>query len=135
VPKDSDHLQYAGRTTDRARLHILLTNHLHIISPFHYDHSIKKMTEPSLKFKLIKLAGAVEELKTEIWNRLTTFGVEFDTKTSLGIDEPARMIRSLPTLVLYDDKGLEIFDNITYHKDYYLTNSEIEICQRYGTSF
>ncbi|KAJ3253699.1 hypothetical protein HK103_000357 [Boothiomyces macroporosus] len=32
-------------------------------------------------------------------------------------------------MILYDDKGLEIFDKITYDKDYYLTNAEIEVLQ------
>jgi hypothetical protein len=91
-----------------------------------------KVVQP---FKLVKLAGAVEELKKVIWSSLTTHTCPFDTKTSLGTDEPSRMIRSLPTMVLYDDKGLDIFDKITYHPDYYLTNSEIEICQQYGRHY
>ena len=37
------------------------------------------------------------------------------------------MIRSIPTMVLYDDKGLQIFDKITYSPDYYLTMSEIDV--------
>lgn len=36
-------------------------------------------------------------------------------------------------MVLYDDKGLEIFDKITYHEDYYLTNAEIDILQTYSS--
>lgn len=87
-----------------------------------------------IKPTIIKLAGAVEESRKAIWSKFTSHTVAFDTKTSLGIDEPSRMIRSLPTLVLYDDKGLGIFDKITYHADYYLTNSEIEICKKYGTT-
>ena len=39
----------------------------------------------------------------------------------------ARQPKSIPTMVLYDDKGLEIFDQITYCKDYYLTDAEIDI--------
>jgi EasF-like predicted methyltransferase len=38
----------------------------------------------------------------------------------------------LPTMILYDQKGLEIFDKITYHEDYYLTNSEIDILETYA---
>jgi L-histidine Nalpha-methyltransferase / hercynylcysteine S-oxide synthase len=38
----------------------------------------------------------------------------------------------LPTMILYDQKGLEIFDKITYHEDYYLTNSEIDILETYS---
>ncbi|KAJ3068445.1 hypothetical protein HK102_007170, partial [Quaeritorhiza haematococci] len=42
------------------------------------------------------------------------------------------LLRSIPTLVLYDDRGLEIFDQITYIDEYYLTNAEIDIFKRYG---
>ncbi|KAJ1965408.1 hypothetical protein GGI12_000800 [Dipsacomyces acuminosporus] len=35
--------------------------------------------------------------------------------------------RSLPTLLLYDDHGLDLFDQITYLPEYYLTNCEIEV--------
>ena len=37
------------------------------------------------------------------------------------------LLRSLPTMLLYDDHGLDIFDKITYDKDYYLTKAEIDI--------
>ncbi|KAI9206856.1 histidine-specific methyltransferase, partial [Polychytrium aggregatum] len=39
-------------------------------------------------------------------------------------------LRSIPTLVLYDDRGLDIFDKITYLDEYYLTNAEIDILTR-----
>ncbi len=35
--------------------------------------------------------------------------------------------RSFPTLLLYDTKGLKIFEEITYLDEYYLTNAEIEV--------
>ncbi|KAI9090187.1 histidine-specific methyltransferase [Phlyctochytrium arcticum] len=42
------------------------------------------------------------------------------------------LLRSIPTMVLYDDRGLEIFDRITYDKDYYLTESEIDVLRNYA---
>ncbi|KAJ2357185.1 hypothetical protein GGF43_001619, partial [Coemansia sp. RSA 2618] len=36
-------------------------------------------------------------------------------------------VRSLPTVLLYDDTGLDLFDRITYLPEYYLTACEIEI--------
>jgi len=33
----------------------------------------------------------------------------------------------LPTMILYDERGLQIFEKITYLEEYYLTNCEIEI--------
>lgn len=37
--------------------------------------------------------------------------------------------KSIPTLVLYDSRGLQLFDQITYLEEYYLTNAEIDILQ------
>ncbi|KAJ2161369.1 hypothetical protein GGF46_001547 [Coemansia sp. RSA 552] len=42
-----------------------------------------------------------------------------------GTSAPAT--RSLPTVLLYDDAGLDYFDRITYIPQYYLTGCEIEI--------
>ncbi|KAF9439307.1 hypothetical protein BGZ76_003837 [Entomortierella beljakovae] len=38
----------------------------------------------------------------------------------------------IPTMVLYDDRGLQLFDEITYLDEYYLTQEEIEILERDG---
>ncbi|KAI1196192.1 DUF323 domain protein [Nemania serpens] len=38
--------------------------------------------------------------------------------------------RELPTLLLYDAKGLQLFEKITYLEEYYLTNAEIAVLQR-----
>lgn len=35
--------------------------------------------------------------------------------------------KTLPTLLLYDAKGLKLFQDITYLDEYYLTNAEIEL--------
>lgn len=34
--------------------------------------------------------------------------------------------RRMPTLLLYDEKGLQLFEEITYLEEYYLTDAEIE---------
>ncbi|KAJ2016062.1 hypothetical protein IWW57_005583, partial [Coemansia sp. S610] len=34
--------------------------------------------------------------------------------------------RTLPTLLLYDNAGLELFDRVTYLPEYYLTDCEID---------
>jgi uncharacterized SAM-dependent methyltransferase len=41
--------------------------------------------------------------------------------------------RSLPTLLLYDEAGLKIFEKITYLDQYYLTNAEIEVLETYAS--
>ena len=35
--------------------------------------------------------------------------------------------KKLPTLLLYDERGLQLFEDITYLEEYYLTNAEIEV--------
>ncbi|RCH99832.1 hypothetical protein CU097_014817 [Rhizopus azygosporus] len=52
------------------------------------------------------------------------------SKTILdSLDKPANQ-KSIPTYVLYDKKGLRLFDQITYLDEYYLTNAELDILQR-----
>ncbi|KAI1314339.1 hypothetical protein EDD11_002280 [Mortierella claussenii] len=40
--------------------------------------------------------------------------------------------KTIPTMVLYDDRGLQLFDEITYLDEYYLTQDEIDILERDG---
>ena len=41
--------------------------------------------------------------------------------------------KRLPTLLLYDERGLKIFEDITYLEEYYLTNAEIEVLTIHAT--
>lgn len=40
--------------------------------------------------------------------------------------------KTLPTLLLYDNKGLKLFENITYLEQYYLTGHEIEVLTQHA---
>ena len=40
--------------------------------------------------------------------------------------------KRMPTMLLYDEKGLKLFEEITYLEEYYLTNAEIEVLERYA---
>jgi uncharacterized SAM-dependent methyltransferase len=40
--------------------------------------------------------------------------------------------KTLPTLLLYDDQGLRLFEEITYLDEYYLTEEEIAILEQYA---
>jgi hypothetical protein len=44
-----------------------------------------------------------------------------------GLNPPEGGARSFPTVLLYDTKGLQLFEEITYLEEYYLTNAEIEL--------
>ncbi|KEF55758.1 uncharacterized protein A1O9_08509 [Exophiala aquamarina CBS 119918] len=40
--------------------------------------------------------------------------------------------RTFPTLLLYDEKGLKLFEDITYLDEYYLTNAEIQALEAHA---
>ncbi|KAK7981934.1 hypothetical protein PG988_004172 [Apiospora saccharicola] len=42
--------------------------------------------------------------------------------------------RKLPTLLVYDEKGLQLFEQITFLEEYYLTNYEIQVLRRSATA-
>ncbi|KAL8658832.1 MAG: hypothetical protein Q9226_000765 [Calogaya cf. arnoldii] len=42
--------------------------------------------------------------------------------------------KRMPTLLLYDERGLKLFEDITYLDEYYLTNAEIEILGHHATA-
>lgn len=39
---------------------------------------------------------------------------------------------TFPSLLLWDEKGLKLFEAITYSEEYYLTRSEIDVLEKYG---
>ena len=55
------------------------------------------------------------------------------------LDEMSKMLnpkpgqeKKMPTLLLYDEQGLKLFEDITYLDEYYLTNAEIEALERHA---
>ena len=40
--------------------------------------------------------------------------------------------KKLPPTLLYDEKGLQLFEEITYLDEYYLTNAEIEVFEKHA---
>jgi uncharacterized SAM-dependent methyltransferase len=42
--------------------------------------------------------------------------------------------KTFPTLLLYDTKGLRLFEEITYLDEYYLTNTEIAVLKEHAES-
>ncbi|KAJ3270974.1 hypothetical protein HDV01_007304 [Terramyces sp. JEL0728] len=70
-------------------------------------------------------------MKNAIINCISKINIPFTDSRVIrqGGNPTTALLRSLPTMILYDDKGLEIFDKITYDRDYYLTNAEIEVLQ------
>lgn len=44
-----------------------------------------------------------------------------------NLNPPKDQAQAFPTLLLYDAKGLKLFEKITYLDEYYPTNAEIEV--------
>jgi hypothetical protein len=55
----------------------------------------------------------------------TEFDILQDIKKGLRPENGGE--KKLPTLLLYDEAGLRLFEKITYLDEYYLTNAEIEV--------
>jgi uncharacterized SAM-dependent methyltransferase len=60
----------------------------------------------------------------------TDFDILQDIKSGLRPQHGAE--KTLPTLLLYDEAGLRLFEKITYLEEYYLTNTEIEVLETYA---
>ncbi|OAA58739.1 DUF323 domain protein [Cordyceps fumosorosea ARSEF 2679] len=59
--------------------------------------------------------------------------VDFNLKEDItGRLNPVSGHRTLPTMLLYDEKGLQLFEDITYLDEYYLTNYEIELLKKHA---
>jgi len=49
-----------------------------------------------------------------------------------GLDPADGAEKHLTTLLLYDEAGLKLFEEITYLEEYYPTNAEIEVLEQYA---
>ena len=74
-------------------------------------------------------------------DRVTTVALIDIRREELGfslLDEihkrlrPESLEKTLPTLLLYDEKGLKLFEDITFLDEYYLTNAEIEVLTKHA---
>ena len=59
-------------------------------------------------------------------------GIELKQAILRGLNPSNGEKKSLPTLLLYDERGLRLFEEITYLDEYYLTNQEIWMLERYA---
>lgn len=53
-------------------------------------------------------------------------------RTNLGGGVSGQDAPVFPSLLLWDQQGLQLFEAITYSDEYYLTESEIEIFEQHG---
>lgn len=61
-------------------------------------------------------------------------GVSVLDELRTGLRPPYGGEKRMPTLLLYDEQGLKLFEDITYLDEYYLTNDEIAVLQSHATT-
>ena len=81
----------------------------------------------------VKPADGSSSLPNIIDIRSDTAGIELTKLIREGLNVAKGNEKTLPTLLLYDESGLKIFEKITYLKEYYLTNDEIEVLSSHAT--
>lgn len=76
--------------------------------------------------------GSISEAVPNIIDiRSDTGGFELKKLITDGLREEKK---TLPTLLLYDNQGLKLFEDITYLEEYYLTGQEIAVLERHSES-
>ncbi|KAK4543547.1 hypothetical protein LTR36_005442 [Oleoguttula mirabilis] len=60
--------------------------------------------------------------------------IELKQEILTGLKAGEGKEKTLPTLLLYDEKGLKLFERITYLEEYYLTGEEIAVLQEHADS-
>lgn len=84
--------------------------------------------------------GSISELETASQSsvpgiidiRSDAAGIELTQLIHAGLKPQNGAEKTLPTLLLYDNKGLKLFEQITYLDQYYLTGQEIFVLERYA---
>ena len=64
--------------------------------------------------------------------RSDTAGIELKQEILAGLKPADGKEKTLPTLLLYDEQGLKLFERITYLQEYYLTGEEIGVLERHA---
>lgn len=81
--------------------------------------------------------GSIKPAGTALPNiidiRSDTAGIELTKLIREGLRPVDGREKTLPTLLLYDEAGLKLFEKITYLEEYYLTNDEIEVLTNHAT--
>ncbi|KAH9820884.1 Histidine-specific methyltransferase, SAM-dependent [Teratosphaeria destructans] len=61
-------------------------------------------------------------------------GIELQHQIVVGLKPEAGHEKTLPTLLLYDEQGLKLFERITYLEEYYLTSEELSVLKKDAAS-
>ncbi|KAF6841865.1 duf323 domain protein [Colletotrichum musicola] len=88
---------------------------------------------PQLGLKTAKQAAAKMDKHGVDIIDIRRAAVETNLKDDIiAMWNPTNGPRKLPTLLVYNERGLQLFEEITYLDEYYLTNNEIEVLGKYS---
>ena len=85
--------------------------------PLDHSDTIKLKTAAKQAAKILDIRGPQNE-------------ISLIQEIHKGLNVPQGQEKSLPTLLLYDEAGLKLFEDITYLDEYYLTNAEIQVLEQ-----
>lgn len=61
-------------------------------------------------------------------------GIELQHEIKAGLTPAEGNEKTLPTLLLYNDQGLKLFERITYLEEYYLTGEELAVLEKHAVN-
>ena len=100
-----------------------------IARPFvcHWPHAVTMSTDSSQRSTVNGVDGQhIIDIRSD------AAGIELKQEILKGLKPQNGEKKTLPTLLLYDEAGLRLFEEITYLDEYYLTNQEIWILENYA---
>lgn len=98
------------------------------VNAVHPEAEANRRKHDSTPYKVMATSGTTDILDIRVG--ATEFDILQDIKKGLRPQDGGE--KKLPTLLLYDEAGLRLFEKITYLEEYYLTNAEIEVLEAYA---
>jgi uncharacterized SAM-dependent methyltransferase len=77
--------------------------------------------------------GSINPSPNIIDIRSDAAGIELKQLILEGLQPEDGEEKTLPTLLLYDNAGLKLFERITYLDEYYLTGDEIDVLESHAS--
>jgi uncharacterized SAM-dependent methyltransferase len=77
--------------------------------------------------------GSINPSPNIIDIRSDAAGIELKQLILEGLQPKDGEEKTLPTLLLYDNAGLKLFERITYLDEYYLTGDEIDVLENHAS--
>jgi uncharacterized SAM-dependent methyltransferase len=77
--------------------------------------------------------GSINPSPNIIDIRSDAAGIELKQLVLEGLQPKDGEEKTLPTLLLYDNAGLKLFERITYLDEYYLTGDEIDVLENHAS--